>query len=83
MENIRMIAETFLNGGWQMMLKTDIPGTDISIAGFSLSLLIIALSIRVLGYLTGFRMGSYGAAADAAEKGRNTYNRLKRKSGSD
>lgn len=82
MDNIRMIAETFFTGTWKMMLGTDIPGTDISIAGFSIALLVISLSLRIFSYLTGFHMGSYGAAADAAEKGRNTYNRFKRK-GSD
>ena len=81
MDNIRMIAETFFTGVWQMMLQTDIPGTDISIAGLSLALLVIGLSIRIFSYLTGFHMGSYGAAADAAEKGRSTIQKLKRKSG--
>lgn len=81
MDNIRMIAETFFNGGWRMMLETDIPGTDISVAGFSIAILVIGFSIRIFGYLTGFHMGSYGAAADAAEKGKNAISRLKRKSG--
>lgn len=83
MEEFMMIAETFLTGGWKMMYETKIPGLDISVAGLSLALLLIGFSIRIIGFLTGFHMGSYGAAADAAEKGRNTYNRLKRKSGSD
>lgn len=81
MENIRMIAETFFTGTWKMMLETDIPGTDISIAGFSIALLMIGLSLRIFGYLTGFHMGSYGAAADAAEKGKNAFSKIKRKSG--
>lgn len=81
MENIAMIAETFFTGTWKMMLETDIPGTDISIAGFSIALLVIGLSLRIFGYLTGFHMGSYGAAADAAEKGKNAFNKIKRKSG--
>lgn len=81
MSNIKVIAETFFTGTWQMMLQTKIPGTSISIAGLCLSVLIISMSIRVIGYLTGFRMGSYGAAASAAEKGKNLISRKKQNSG--
>lgn len=81
MEDFIMIAQTFLTGGWKMMYQTEIPGLGISVAGFSLALLLIGFSIRIIGYLTGFRMGSYGAAANAADKAKSTYSKLKSKSG--
>ena len=81
MDDIFSIAQTFLVGAWTMMRSVYIPGTDISIGAFSVAAFIVGFSIRVLGFLTGFRMGSYGAAADAAEKGKNAISRLKRKSG--
>lgn len=77
MDNFLMVAETFLTGGWKMMLETEIPGLGVSVAGFSLALLLMGFSIRILGYLTGFRMGSYGAAANAADKAKNTAQKLK------
>lgn len=77
MKDFIMVAETFLTGGWRMMLGTKIPGLGVSVAGFTLALLLIGFSIRILGYLTGFRMGSYGAAASAADKAKSTYQKLK------
>lgn len=81
MEDFIMIAETFLTGGWKMMYQTEIPGTGVSVAGFSLALLLMGFSIRLISYLTGFRMGSYGAAANAAEKAKSTYQKYKEKNG--
>lgn len=82
MENILSVAETFFTGGWRMALETDIPGTDISVAGFAVALFLISFSIRIIGFMTGFRGGgSYGRAANAAEKAKNTYQKYKGKNG--
>lgn len=81
MTDFIMVAQTFLTGGWRMMLETEIPGLGISVAGFSLALLLIGFSIRIIGYLTGFRMGSYGAAANAADKAKSTVQKLRSKDG--
>ena len=81
MDDFIMVAETFLTGGWKMMYQTEIPGLGVSVAGLSLALLLMGFSIRILGYLTGFRMGSYGAAASAADKVKSVHQKLKSKNG--
>ncbi len=73
MDNIVEVAETFFGGAWDMLLKTDFPGTNVSLAAVSISFAVIGFSIRLLGFLTGFGMSAsgYGRAADSAEKMKN------------
>lgn len=84
MDNIVTVAETLFLGVWHMLLETDFPGTDISLAAISIAVMIAGFAIRIFSYLTGFRGGgaTYGRAADAADRAKATYDsKNKRKIG--
>ena len=76
MNNIVEVAETFFGGVWKMLLETDFPGTNVSMAAVTISLFIASFSLRLLGVITGFGAGAadYGRAADRANKIRNSEN---------
>lgn len=73
MDNVAEVAKSIFSGIWELCLHTDFPGLDVSIAAVIVALLLIRLSIKVFGYLTGFGMngGDYGRAANIAEKYKN------------
>ena len=73
MDNVKDVGKAIFSGIWELCLHTDFPGLDVSIAAVIVALLLIRLSIRVFGYLTGFGMsgGDYGRAANIAEKYKN------------
>lgn len=73
METVSSVANTFFDGVWKLLLKTDFPGIGVSIAGVMISILLIRASISLFQHLAGFgASGSdYGRAADQAEKLKN------------
>lgn len=81
MDNVAEVGKSIFSGIWELCLHTDFPGLDVSIAAVIVALLLIRLSIKVFGYLTGFGLsgGDYGKAANMAEKVKNEYNRRKMK----
>lgn len=76
MENIATVAKTLFDGVWSMLVETDFPGTDFSLAAVSVAVLIACLAVRIFSYLTGFHSGgvSYGRASDSLEKAKAAYN---------
>lgn len=70
MDNVKDVGKAIFSGIWDLCLHTDFPGLGVSIAAVIVALLLIRLSIKVFGYLTGFGMGAadYGRAADSYEK---------------
>lgn len=78
MSDVIDVVKVFFEGAWNLLLQTDFPGTDISLASISIAFLIAGFAIRVFGFLTGFRMGdgSYGRAADSVDKIRSMKQRL-------
>lgn len=79
MDNVRDVGRAIFSGIWDLCLHTDFPGLDVSIAAVIVALLLIRLSIRVFGYLTGFGMngGDYGRAANILEKYKSNKQKLK------
>ena len=73
MDNVKKVGKAIFSGIWELCLHTDFPGLGVSIAAVIVALLLIRLSIKVFGYLTGFGMsgGDYGRAANIAEKYKN------------
>ena len=73
MDNVAEVAKAIFSGIWDLCLHTDFPGLGVSIAAVIVALLLIRLSIKVFGYLTGFGVngGDYGRAANIAEKYKN------------
>lgn len=73
MDTVAEVAKSIFSGIWELCLHTDFPGLGVSIAAVIVGLLLIRLSIKVFGYLTGFGMsgGDYGKAANIAEKYKN------------
>ena len=73
MDNVAEVGKAIFSGIWDLCLHTDFPGLDVSIAAVIVGLLLIRLSIRVFGYLTGFGVngGDYGRAATGLEKLKN------------
>lgn len=63
---IRDVAQTVLGGIWRLMVHTDFPGLNVSIAGVAISFLLIRASISLFQYVAGFRGHSsdYGAVVD-------------------
>ena len=78
MDNVKDVGKAIFSGIWNLCLHTDFPGLGVSIAAVIVALLLIRLSIKVFGYLTGFGMsgGDYGRAADSVEKYRNYKQKL-------
>lgn len=84
MESIILVAQTLFTGVWNLLLNTNFPGTEISLAALSITVIIIVFMISIFKLLTGFSMGgsTYGRAADSADKVKRTYDsRHKRKIG--
>lgn len=81
MDNLLFVAKTFLENAWRFFVEIEIPGLDISVGALSVALFIIGFSIRIFSYLTGFHMGggSYGQAADAADKVKSAYDHSHRR----
>lgn len=82
MENplfVARVAESIFKGVWDLLLNTWFPGLNVPIAAVVIGLLLIRLSLKVFGYLTGFGMngGDYGRAATMAEKTKNYYKKMK------
>ena len=73
MSNVKDVGTAIFSGIWDLCLHTEFPGLDVSIAAVIVALLLIRLSIKVFGYLTGFGMSGsdYGRAASTAEKYKN------------
>lgn len=67
------VAQSIFKGVWDLCLHTEFPGLHVSIAAVTIALLLIRLSIKVFGYLTGFGVngGDYGRAATGLEKLKN------------
>lgn len=76
---VSQVAKCIFKGVWDVLLNTRFPGLGVSIAGVVISFLLIRLSLKIFGYLTGFGMsgGDYGRAATMAEKTRNYYKKMK------
>ena len=70
MESIILVAQTLFTGVWNLLLNTNFPGTEISLAALSITVMIIVFMISIFKLLTGFSMGgsTYGRAADSVEK---------------
>lgn len=70
---VSTVAKSIFGGVWDLCLHTEFPGLHVSIAAVIIAVLLIRLSIRVFGYLTGFGLngGDYGRAATIAEKYKN------------
>lgn len=84
MDSIILVAQTLFTGVWNLLLNTNFPGTEISLAAISITVIIIGFSIGIFKLLTGFYMGgsTYGRAANAADKVKSSYKRSQeRKSG--
>ncbi len=79
MSDVIDVVKVFFEGAWNLLLKTNFPGTEISLAAISIAFLVAGFSIRIFGYLTGFHMGdgSYGRAADSIEKVRSAKTHIK------
>lgn len=76
---VARVAESIFKGVWDLLLNTQFPGLNVPIAAVVIGLLLIRLSLKIFGYLTGFGMsgGDYGRAATMAEKTRNYYKKTK------
>lgn len=76
---VARVAECIFKGVWDLLLNTQFPGLKVPIAAVVIGLLLIRLSLKIFGYLTGFGMsgGDYGRAANMAEKAKNEYSRRK------
>lgn len=76
---VARVAESIFKGVWDLLLNTQFPGLNVPIAAVVIGLLLIRLSLKIFGYLTGFGMsgGDYGRAATMAEKTRNYYKKMK------
>ncbi len=61
---VARVAESIFKGVWDAVV---------------IGLLLIRLSLKIFGYLTGFGMnsGDYGRAATMAEKTKNYYKKMK------
>lgn len=81
MSDVVDTVKVFFQGAWNLLLQTDFPGTDISLAAISLAVLIAGFAIRIFSYLTGFHGGSdtYGKAADAADRAKAAYEHTHRR----
>lgn len=79
MDNVAEVAKSVFSGIWDFCLHTDFPGLGVSLAAVIVALLLIRLSLKIFGYLTGFGLnaGDYGRAATMAEKTRNHYQKMK------
>lgn len=75
MKDIALVAKTLFDGVWEMLVQTNFPGTDFSLAAISVAVMIACIAIRIFSYFTGFHSGgaSYGQAADSAEKANIAY----------
>lgn len=79
MNVVSEVANAVLGGVWKLLLGVEFPGVGVSIAGVAVTLIFVRFSIRIVGFLTGFRSGdSVGRAADAAEKAKIEYDRKNR-----
>lgn len=84
MDSIVLVAKTLFTGVWNLLLNTNFPGTEISLAALSITLIIIGFTVGIFKFLTGFSAdgSTYGRAADAMEKAKRTYDsRHKRRIG--
>lgn len=81
MDNLLLVAKTFLENAWKFFVQINVPGLDISVGSLGIALLLIGFSVRIFSYLTGFHMGggSYGRAADAADKAKSAYDHVNRR----
>ena len=72
---ITEFCRTFFHDILQLLVKTDYPGVDVSIAGVMVSVLLMRLSISVFKYLTGFSASDsdYGRATDWVHKGQGKH----------
>lgn len=74
MNVVSEVAQVIFGGVWNLLLNTDFPGVGVSIASVAVALIFIRFSIRIIGFLAGFRTGdSVGRAADAADKAKAAY----------
>ncbi len=79
MNVVSEVAQVIFGGVWNLLLNTDFPGVGVPIAYVTIALIFIRFSIRLIGFLAGFRTGdSVGRAADAAEKAKIEYDRKNR-----
>lgn len=76
---VARVAECIFKGVWDLLLNTQFPGLNVPIAAVVIGLLLIRLSLKIFGYLTGFGLngGDYGRAATMAEKTKNYYKKMK------
>lgn len=76
---VARVAESIFKGVWDLLLNIQFPGLNVPIAAVVIGLLLIRLSLKIFGYLTGFGLngGDYGRAATMAEKTRNYYKKMK------
>ena len=77
MDSIVLVAKTLFTGVWNLLLNTNFPGTEISLAALSITLIIIGFTVGIFKFLTGFHMGdaTYGRSANAVDKVKNAYKR--------
>lgn len=70
MGDIAEVAKTFFRGVWDMLLKTNFPGSNTSLAAILVALFLMSFSIRLFAYLTGFGLSTahYGKVADSTDK---------------
>ena len=76
---VARVAESIFKGVWDLLLNTQFPGLNVPIAAVVIGFLLIRLSLKIFGYLTGFGLngGDYGRAATMAEKTKNYYKKMK------
>lgn len=80
MDIVADVAQAIFGGVWSLLLGTEYPGLGVSIASVAVALVLIRFSIRIFGFISGFRggEGSVGRATDAAEKAKIEYDRRHR-----
>ena len=49
--------KSLLENGWKLFTQTDVPGTDISFAVFTVGLALIPLGFRFLSIMLGYSIG--------------------------
>ena len=74
-----MVAEvisTVFGGIWKIMVGVEVPGLGVSIAAFSVALLLMRFSIFLFHFISGLggmSAGDYGRGANLADRAKSSY----------
>lgn len=60
MDDVLLLAQTFLEKSWDMFTGVTVPGLGVSFAAFTVGLFLISFSLRLLSYILGLSFGDSG-----------------------